>query len=62
MLPIVTFSWAEFAAGILSALGAVSGWTQREVDPVLDLTARLRHPIRWRLQHPVRAIRRLRKG
>lgn len=56
MLPIVTFSWAEYAAGILTALGAVSGWAKLERDPVSDLTDRLRHPIRWKLTHPIRAI------
>jgi hypothetical protein len=29
------------------------------VDPVADLTDRLRHPVRYRVQHPVRSVRRL---
>ena len=27
-------------------------------DPIADLTERLRHPVRWRLTHPVQAIHR----
>jgi hypothetical protein len=26
--------------------------------PIADLTERLRHPVRWRLKHPIQAIRR----
>jgi hypothetical protein len=30
----------------------------RRSEPIADLTERLRHPVRWRLKHPIQAIRR----
>lgn len=65
MVPLVTgvidaklFAWlAQFATGI-ALWAALKAQTALQDDPLEDLTERLRHPIRWRLSHPIRAMRR----
>jgi len=58
MLPMVAFGWTEFAEGALTILAAIGMRKAIATDPVDDLTERVRHPIRWKLTHPIRAIRR----
>ena len=45
------------AGGFLA--GAITTLAQhyRELDPIRELTERLRHPVRWSVAHPVRAAR-----
>jgi hypothetical protein len=49
MLMLITIAGAVLA-------GFVAG---RDNDPIEDLTAMVRTPIRWALAHPVRALRKL---
>jgi len=39
-----------------------SHFETRGIDPLDDLTRRLRHPVRWTLAHPFRALRRVTWG
>lgn len=57
MIPLVAFGWTEFASGAVVALLSMGIWKRIETDPVDDLTERVRHPIRWKLTHPIKAIR-----
>ena len=63
MLPVVTFSWVDFAGGAIAAIASAFGAMRAQrLDPVDDLTDRLRSPARravWTVAHPVRAIRRV---
>jgi hypothetical protein len=47
----------EFLAGLASAVGL---WANHRspTDPVEDVTAMIRQPMRWSLRHPLRAARR----
>jgi hypothetical protein len=50
----------QLADVLLSAVILAVVVAQRpQPDPVADLTQRLRHPLTWKLQHPVRALVRL---
>jgi hypothetical protein len=62
MLMTIGPSTLTFLAAAAATLVTMLTMRQKAaVDPVEDLTERLRHPIRWRLQHPLRTIgRRLR--
>ena len=53
--------WQHVAA----VAGAVAAFAEQRairppVDPIEELTARLRHPVWWTCRHPWRAVRRLR--
>ncbi len=37
-------------------------WLTAEADPVADLIERIRHPYRWALKHPLRAMGRQVQG
>ena len=45
---------------IASAATAIALWAQHRkaaaLDPIDDLTERLRHPVRWTIKHPLRAL------
>ena len=47
-------------ASIAQLAGAVYLYASRkaERDPLADLTFRLRHPLRWRVEHPWQAVKR----
>jgi len=53
--------WMTGVTGTLVGViaGACAAYAQqyRELDPIRELTERLRHPIRWAMAHPVRAAR-----
>ena len=57
MIPMVAFGWTGVAESALAMLAAVGVWKRIDTDPVDDLTERVRHPMRWKLTHPIRAIR-----
>lgn len=59
MLPIIGFGWTEFVGGILASLMAM-GHRHEHVDPVTDITERLRNPVKWTLRHPLKAALRIR--
>ena len=58
MIPMVAFGWTGMAETALALLAVVGVWKRIDADPVDDLTERLRRPTRWKLMHPIRAIRR----
>jgi hypothetical protein len=67
LLPLPTLAGLFEGRGLFdvlaSAASAVAFWASAHAqeDPIADLTARVRHPLRWSLAHPIRAIvRRLR--
>ena len=57
MIPMVAFGWTGVAESALAILAAVGVWKRIELAPGDDLTNRVRHPIRWKLTHPIKAIR-----
>jgi hypothetical protein len=48
--------------GVAWCASAVAMWAQarvaKAIDPVDDLTERIRHPVRWTMRHPVIAVKR----
>lgn len=62
-IPALGTLWdARLLELVASASSAVFLWSQSRLreatDPVADLTERLRHPMLWRMAHPVKALRR----
>ena len=54
---------AQFWHAVASCASVVALWAQaraqvRTLDPVDDLTERVRHPVRWTMRHPVVAASR----
>lgn len=58
MLPVVALTWSGVAEWLGALLAAAGVWHVTKTDPMDDLTERVRHPWRWRLHNPIRAIRR----
>lgn len=48
-----------FWAWLSSAFAVLASVKRAELEPLEDLTYRLQHPVKWRLEHPVRAVRRM---
>lgn len=46
-------------AWLSSAFAVLASVKRQEPEPLEDLTYRLQHPLKWRLEHPVRAVRRM---
>lgn len=62
-IPALGTLWDARVLEVIASLSsAVFLWSQSRlkeaVDPVADLTERLRHPVLWRMAHPVKAARR----
>jgi hypothetical protein len=63
MIMAHTDGGGRFFEVLASVAGAIALWASQRAqrDPVDDLIAQVRHPLRFALRHPVRAIvRRLR--
>ena len=58
MLPLVAFSWVEFAEGFAAAVATMGLWKKVTSDPIEELTEAVRHPVKFALEHPLKAIRR----
>ena len=46
------------ASSVTALMLWARGRQHKAVDPVEDLIERCQHPIRWRLRHPVQAVKR----
>lgn len=58
---LLGFGWFGLSAFVTALISLIGMAHQgEEGDPLEDLTFRLRKPIRWSIQHPVRAIMRRR--
>ncbi len=57
-IPLGIFDLSVLYQLVAAVAAGLAGWAQRQADPVSELTLRLRHPLWWRVRHPVQAARR----
>lgn len=56
LVPVAAFTWTDAAGALIALVSAIGARIKTTRDPAADVTLLVRHPRRWTLAHPYRAL------